>query len=274
MTKFFRKIRLEVATQNKVAKYLSYAVGEILLVVIGILIALQGNNWNEQRKQRNNELHYLRNLKNDFQLNIAEIDRYIATRNARTTSAKIVLEYFNGKPLTDFDEFNRNAVNVYTWQEFFQIDNTFQELTNSGNLSIISNDSIKNNLFNLETLYQKLKYEEKHFRFDSEVMLYEPAYGIIDIQSQIKNYMYQVTNGQQGEHVQFSKEDIAALLQNRKHKNGFAMATYEFPFMNSELEEMKILCNNIISFIDSELNKDGRRDNSPENINKVVMKEK
>jgi len=257
MTRFFRNIRQKLAAENNVAKYLRYAIGEILLVVIGILIALQVNNWNEQRKQRNNELHYLRNLKNDLQLNIAEIDRYIANRDSRTESAKIVLEFFNGKPLADFDDFNRNALNVYTWQEFFQIDNTFQELTNSGKLSIISSDSIKNNLFNLETLYQKLKYEEKHFRFDSEVMLYEPAYGIIDINTQIKNYMYQVTDGQQGEHVQFSKEDMTALLQSRKHKNGFAMATYEFPFMNSELEAMKSLCEKIISFIDIELKKEG-----------------
>lgn len=255
MIKIFKNIRQQLAAENKIAKYLRYAIGEILLVVIGILIALQVNNWNEQRKQRATELHYLSNLKNDLNLNIAEIEKYIETRNSRTASAKIVLEYFEGKPLTDLDEFNRNAVNVYTWQKFFQIDNTFQELMNSGNLSIISSDSIKNGLLNLETLYKKLKYEEEHFRYDSEVMLYEPAYGIIDINSQVKNFMYQITNGQQGEDVKLSKADFTALLKNRKHKNGFAMATYEFPFMNGELEEMKILCKKIISLIDKELAK-------------------
>ena len=257
--KVFRKIRQQLAAQNKVAKYMRYAIGEIVLVVLGILIALQVNNWNEQRKLRAKELHYLANIKNDLNLNIGEINKYIDTRNSQTESAQIVLEYFNGKPLTDFDEFNRNAVNVYTWQEFFQINNTFQELTNSGNLSIISNDSIKNNLFNLETLYKKLKYEEKHFRFDSEVMLYEAAYGIIDINTQINNFMYQVTNGQQGENVQLSEAELSTLLNNRKHKNGFAMATYEFPFMNSELEEMKNMCEKIISFIDKELENGSKR---------------
>ena len=255
MIRIFKNIRQKLAAENKIMAYLRYAIGEILLVVIGILIALQVNNWNELRKQRNNELHYLRNLKNDLKLNITEIDNYITTRNSQTASAYKVLEYFNGKPLTDFDDFNRNAVNVYTWQEFFQIDNTFRELTNSGNLSIISSDSIKNNLFNLETLYQKLKYEEKHFRYDSEVMLYEPAYGVIDINTQVKNYMYQVTKGQMGEDVQLSKAEVEELLKNRKHKNGFAMATYEFPFMNSELEEMKALCERIISLINKELAK-------------------
>jgi len=253
MVKIFRNIRKKLAAENKVSSYLRYAIGEILLVVIGILIALQVNNWNVQRKQRARELHYLSNLKNDLNLNIAEIKKYIVTRNSKIISANIVLEYFEGKPLTDLEEFNRNTVNVYTWQKFFQIDNTFREMTNSGNLSIISNDSIKNNLFNLETLYKKLKYEEEHFRYDSEVMLYEPSYSILDINSIVKNFTYQVTNGQQGEHIQLSKEDYMALLNNRKQKNGFAMATYEFPVMNSQLEEMKTLCERIISLIDKEL---------------------
>ena len=50
MIKFFRKIRQRLLTENKFSKYLLYAIGEIILVVIGILIALQINNWNEGRK--------------------------------------------------------------------------------------------------------------------------------------------------------------------------------------------------------------------------------
>ena len=255
MIRFFSKMRYKLAAENRAAKYLRYAIGEILLVVIGILIALQVNNWNENRKQRVKELHYLSNLKTDLTLNIAEIDKYIETRNSSTVSATKILEYFEGKPIAEPDSFNFHAVNVYTWQKFFQIDNTFQELTNSGNLSIISNDSIKNGLLNLETLYKKLKYEEEHFRYDSEVMLYEPSYGILDINALVKNFTYQVTNGQAGEHVSLPKENYETLLKNIKQKNGFAMATYEFPFMNSQLEEMKNMCEKIITLINSELEK-------------------
>ena len=254
MLTFFRRIRQNLLKENRFSKYLLHAIGEIILVVIGILIALQVNNWNEQRKQRDKELHYLSNLKTDLNLNIAEIEKYIVTRNSQTESAQVILDYFEGrKTLDNLDEFNMHAVNVYTWQKFFQIDNTFQELTNSGNLSIISNDSIKNGLLNLESAYKKLKYEEEHFRYDSEVMLYEPSYGILDINSLIKNFMYQVTNGQQGQDVKLSKEDVMVLLHNRKQKNGFAMATYEFPFMNGQLENMKAQCEKIVSLIDEEL---------------------
>lgn len=74
MLRLFRNIRKRLAADNNLPKYTRYAIGEILLVTVGILIALQVNNWNEQRKQRNKELHYLANLKNDLKLNIAEID--------------------------------------------------------------------------------------------------------------------------------------------------------------------------------------------------------
>lgn len=50
MLKFFRKIRQGLLTENKISKYLIYAIGEIALVMIGILLALQVNNWNEQAK--------------------------------------------------------------------------------------------------------------------------------------------------------------------------------------------------------------------------------
>lgn len=52
MIKFFRKIRKNMIKENRTSKYLVYAIGEIVLVVIGILIALQVNNWNEERKTR------------------------------------------------------------------------------------------------------------------------------------------------------------------------------------------------------------------------------
>ena len=52
MLRFFRQIRQRLLTENKFSKYLLYAIGEILLVVIGILIALQVDSWNEERIQK------------------------------------------------------------------------------------------------------------------------------------------------------------------------------------------------------------------------------
>ena len=66
MIKFFRRIRQQLLTENKFSKYLLYAIGEIILVVIGILIALQINNWNENRKIQKLEAQIYTELKSDL----------------------------------------------------------------------------------------------------------------------------------------------------------------------------------------------------------------
>ena len=66
MINFFRKIRKQLADDNKPLKYMRYAIGEILLVVIGILIALQINTWNEERREKRLAQTYLENLKLDL----------------------------------------------------------------------------------------------------------------------------------------------------------------------------------------------------------------
>ena len=70
MIKFFRKIRQNLLIENRLGKYSLYAIGEILLVVIGILIALQINNQNDLRKDRNKVIHYLKNIKTDLNINL------------------------------------------------------------------------------------------------------------------------------------------------------------------------------------------------------------
>ena len=62
MIKFFRRIRYDLMEKNKTGKYFKYAIGEIVLVVIGILIALQINNWNESRKKEQVEKQVLKSL--------------------------------------------------------------------------------------------------------------------------------------------------------------------------------------------------------------------
>jgi hypothetical protein len=75
MIKFFRKIRQNVLMENKTGKYFKYAIGEIILVVIGILIALQINNWNEQRKLDTEEQYLLNELMQEFQINLKDVKK-------------------------------------------------------------------------------------------------------------------------------------------------------------------------------------------------------
>ncbi len=78
MISFFRKIRQKLLSENKVTRYLAYAVGEILLVVIGILIALQDNNWNENRKQEIEKKKLTASLAEEIKANLAEFKSHRA----------------------------------------------------------------------------------------------------------------------------------------------------------------------------------------------------
>lgn len=253
MTPFFRNIRQVLLNQSKISKYLIYAIGEIILVVIGILIALQINNNNENNKTRLKEKGYLGNIKTDLQLSITEIDDFILQRNEQVIAANNTIDHFEGKPVLDWNAFNKDIVNIYTWQRFFLIDNTFQELINSGNFGIIKNDSIKKGLQNLEMMYKKLKYNEDHFRYDAEVTLYQPSYEMLDINPMAKNFFYQVSGGKMGENILMKKELFGEMLSHLKQKNGFVFASLEFSSMITRFEEMKAICNEIISLIDRDL---------------------
>ncbi|NKI30947.1 DUF6090 family protein [Croceivirga thetidis] len=80
MLKFFRKIRQKLLSENKFSKYLLYAVGEIVLVVIGILIALQINNWNEAKKSKEKERQVLTEILSDLQYTLENCDYVIHRR--------------------------------------------------------------------------------------------------------------------------------------------------------------------------------------------------
>ncbi len=239
--------------ENRTGKYLLYAIGEIVLVVIGILIALQINNANDERKERVKEIRYLENIRTDLQINIQEMDRYLAIRTGCIEAAQRLIAHFEGEPITDYDAFNADGVSIYSWQKFYQSNNTFQELVNSGNLALISNESIKTALLDLESLYKKMKSEEDHFRFDTEKLIYEPLYELMDLKQLVNNFEYKASGGESGKEVILTDADFEDYLKSRKLKNGFAMTILEFGVINGQMREMKQMSEELITSIDREI---------------------
>lgn len=253
MIGFFRKIRQKLLFGNKLGKYLLYAIGEILLVVIGILIALQINNQNDLRKDRIKELHYLENIKTDLNINLLEMDRYLDIRTEYIAAASRIIEHFEGKPITDFTAFNADGVNIYSWQKFDQNNNTFQELVNSGNLALLSNEAIKKSLLDIESLYKKMKSEEDHYRFDSEHVIYEPLYELMDLNPLVSNFEFYASNGSSGKDVVLTHEYFSEYLKSKKLKNGFVLTVLEFTVMNEQMTEIKAMTEELILSIDREI---------------------
>ena len=97
MIKFFRHIRKKLLSENKFSKYLLYAIGEIILVVIGILIALQINNWNENKKERKLEQSTLIEIKNAMELDIQLLEEEIEHQLGNAQSATILLNHIKAK---------------------------------------------------------------------------------------------------------------------------------------------------------------------------------
>jgi hypothetical protein len=255
MIKFFRKIRQNMIKENKVSKYLLYAIGEILLVVIGILIALAINNNSEAGKIKIKELNYLKGIKSDLHLNLLELNAYKLKRETSVKSAEIILDFFEEEITIDPNEFNFHNLNVQVWYPIKKNDNTFQELINSGNLAIISNSSIKNILLNMQLGYKQISFLEEHLTYDFENYMYPIYFSITDLKSDIENYTFQVSKGAKGKNKKLSEEKIKLLLKNQTFKNGFMLSVFTNNKLIIEYETMILMTEKLIVSIEAELEK-------------------
>ena len=174
MIKFFRRIRQRLLSENNFSKYLLYAVGEIVLVVIGILIALQINNWNEGRKERNKEINYLKNLKVDLQNEVLNSEDFVAYHFRKVQACSKLINGDAPKNIQEVQDYTDTYETIFGWKDFVPNNNTFKELLSSGNLSLIKNDSIKNGLLELEKNYASIAGSEYHMRREYEEYLYDP----------------------------------------------------------------------------------------------------
>ena len=162
MIKFFRKIRYELMEKNKTGKYLKYALGEIVLVVIGILIALQINNWNENRKETNFEQKILKELNSDFFYNKSELHRNITKATALAHNSDSLLALFNlPKNEVDPNKFFKYMRKLGGYSTFNPSNGALNTLISSGKLYIIKNDSLRKHLTRWSGILEDTKEDEK-----------------------------------------------------------------------------------------------------------------
>lgn len=168
-----RNIRLNSISKHRVRNYLLYAIGEIILVVIGILIALQVNDWNEARRLKKLEISYYENLLVDLQKDSVEYVR--KAENAERNEHKLQ----NTLNFIDNDyKINNTTIQPTEWRNiefkdtaalalslsqagFVQFpkifENTITDLRSTGNIKLLSNTSLKNEIviyYNMEKIYQ------------------------------------------------------------------------------------------------------------------------
>jgi len=146
MIKFFRHIRQKHIMENKTGKYVKYAIGEIILVVIGILIALSINNWNEHRKEQKQEVKVLKQLKTDLNENEEEIRVAIKRIEVNSFAMDSVLVNLNKQ---DYDTSFSIYMALIHRKSFFNNSNSGYKLIGNGMAKLISNDRLLNGILQL-----------------------------------------------------------------------------------------------------------------------------
>ncbi|SFR52130.1 hypothetical protein SAMN04490243_2556 [Robiginitalea myxolifaciens] len=166
MIKFFRKIRQQLIAENRVSKYLLYAIGEIILVVIGILIALSINNWNEKQKDLAQEQLILKQLRAEYQSNLAQLDEKVLMREEGIEACHQLLSYIDNPEEVTSDK-------LYDALWHLVLDPTFDPIKNdivgSEKIRLIRNQELVRILSNwssdvyqvqeLELEFQKIRTE-------------------------------------------------------------------------------------------------------------------
>ena len=170
MIKFFRRIRQNLLSEGKTGKYFKYAIGEIVLVVIGILIALQINNWNEQRKIRGNQEKYVMLLKTEALNNLKEVNKAIQVVNKTNLWQNKIFELIDGNQDTITENYLSQAFgNVFVYTYKFKYENSaLSELKASGDLKNVLNDSLRKYLIALEPLVLNVQSQEENVKQDFE----------------------------------------------------------------------------------------------------------
>ncbi|MEZ4739314.1 MAG: DUF6090 family protein [Flavobacteriales bacterium] len=144
MIRFFRSIRQRLLSRNTFSRYLLYAVGEIVLVVIGILIALQLNNWNADRLARAEEREYMTALLEESQLNSRVLAGLaVSNREALKAANRIIAELAKGPGGSNMDTMHFDLARTMTIVTTVLTSNIYKEMESSGNLKLLRNDSVK-----------------------------------------------------------------------------------------------------------------------------------
>lgn len=165
MVTLLRKLRRNLVSQNRFSKYILYAIGEIILVVIGILIALQINDWNDQNKKAELEIKILKEIDTNLSFDLEEIREDIAIMDSINMASQEIITYLknNSEPSKAF---NYNVIKMKVAPHFNPNKSGYGLLSSKG-FEIIKNDSLRIAISDLYESYYPYydQYEKERITF-------------------------------------------------------------------------------------------------------------
>ena len=202
-----------MADDNRPVQYMRYAAGEIALVVIGILIALQINNWNEERKERKEEQKLLRNLHIEFKTNYDNLKERDSVLEITIQSIEFVFEQM-AKPTEvqqhkNVDSLLSKMLSSPTWSPSEYVLN---DLKNSGNLTKLSSQNLKSLLFEWSRFFSLLSENQQQVETTSKELI-----AFIKENGSLRNVDAGDLNFNYSKSILFSNNET--LLSNYKFEN-------------------------------------------------------
>jgi hypothetical protein len=248
MIKFFRKIRQRLLSEGKTGKYFKYAIGEIILVVIGILIALQINNWNEERKLSNNELNLLISLQTDLKFNLDEIIGLKNDSKSKIKSANIFLDNLNYNKISEdsikslVDDISGNLI-------FNNAVTTYRSISSNSDVTI-SNLEIREQVIKI---YEQ-DFENIHIREEFENQILRDYYTPLILKlfkssKSTQNNRYAKTT--YNINIPIDLEDLS---NNNEFINAVVLLTGQREVRELRLQNTIIELRKVIQTIDSDIN--------------------
>lgn len=152
MINFFRKIRKRLANQNQFVKYSRYAIGEIVLVMVGILLALQVNNWNLSRLEAKEAKNYISRLSEDLKNDTYYLKNEIEYSKRDSDSLFLFLKQMHEKQESHFELINLLGLADWNPRNIHIQDNTFLEMNSSGKFDLIKSNELKTAILDYYTV--------------------------------------------------------------------------------------------------------------------------
>jgi hypothetical protein len=247
MIKFFRHIRKKLIGENRFSKYLLYAIGEIILVVIGILIALYVNEWNQKRLLKHEEQKSLKFLHAEFEGNLQKFDyKYNLQKVRKNAIHKILFEDLSDTQISDLDSLYK--MSFYSWT-FVPSFSTYNSLVSTGKLNLFSEDSLKIRLSGFKDMVVDFQDEEVNLWHHSRDHLIPHEMYSSEILSETK---FNLRSRTKDEEIA-DKEIYLAQFQDSEYRNRLTVTLLYLDLIFNEGEVLRNEMVELIEMINEEL---------------------
>jgi hypothetical protein len=267
MINFFRKKRKKLADDNNALKYARYAIGEIALVVVGILIALSINNWKENRKELVKESILLKQLQSEFSINLKQLDQKIAIRKELMHSTKQLFKYIDNP-----DQRNKDSIDFYIARTipYTTFDPVINDLASSGSLRLIKNNFLKQMLSSWTSEITEVQEDElswKYYRNEIYIPFLVEYYQLRTVRTKatrsnvFAKYFIkeetEISNNKSDIGIGLTKhrEDFNALLNHPDYEDHLERCFTTNKFANIQSQSLRKRIVEIIELIGSEIEK-------------------